>query len=124
EGVDGHDFDGGDAEFAEVIELFDSGVKGASASEGADVELVDDVLLEWIAAPKVVAPGELRSVDDLGACVDGFGQVARDGIGHGEFADLVLIEISGGRRSRQHPSISIGLVEIWHSEIGGAKAAH
>jgi len=83
DGVDGHEFDGGDAEVAEVIEALDGGVEGGSGGEGADVEFVENVAGEGKSAPVIVLPSK-GGIDDFGRAVDAFGKQAGDRIGESE----------------------------------------
>ena len=93
DGVDRHEFDGRDAEVAEVIEALDGRVEGASGGEGADVEFVENEAGQGKSTPVTVLPGK-GGIDDFGGAVDPFGKQPRDRIGQSQRAGGVLIAVA------------------------------
>ncbi len=77
---DRHQFDRGDAERNEFLELPAGGFIRAFKGERADVQLVHDVLVPGPSAPAVIRPGERRS-DDRARRMHAVGLEARSGIG-------------------------------------------
>src|SRR5215469_1015484 len=71
-----HELDDGDAQAAQVIEFFDNPFKRAGRSEGAGMQLVNDVLLKSKPTPVAVAPFVSLGIDDLGWPVHSLRQVA------------------------------------------------
>ena len=64
EGRDGHQLDRRHAELAQAAQARDHGVERSLLGERADVELVDDEVVERDALPALVGPGERAGVDD------------------------------------------------------------
>src|SRR5204863_4906999 len=56
---DRHELDGGDSQLAECIEPLDGSVERPLCCERADVQLVDDEILDGYAGPPAVVPREL-----------------------------------------------------------------
>jgi hypothetical protein len=104
DGIDGHEFDGGDAEIAEVVEALNGGVEGGFGGDGADVEFVEYVAGQGEAAPVIVLPGK-GGIDDFGGSVNAFGEQPGDRVGDGERADEVLVAIAGRGGQSESPII-------------------
>ena len=77
ERVHGHHLDDGDTEIDQPLKVTDGGIEGAVGRERADVQLVDDGVGEFDAAPILVVPLEAVDVDDGGAFVHAVGLCPR-----------------------------------------------
>ena len=65
-----HQLDRGDPEPAQLGQLIDQRGKGSLRGVGADVELVDDQVVDRQTGPGFVAPLKRQRIDDLGRTVD------------------------------------------------------
>jgi hypothetical protein len=78
--VDGHEFEGGDAQGFEGREARDNGVEGALGGEGADVEFVEDEIGTGDSPPGGIGPGEGVGEEEGGGTGDTLGLPAGAGI--------------------------------------------
>ena len=89
-----HQLQGGHAQFQQVVEAGNDRGEGAGRGEGADVEFVDQVVLERQTGPGAVAPGEGARVDDPRRSVDALRLPAGGWVGAlaavGEAIEIVL----------------------------------
>ena len=118
-GVEGHEFDGGDAEVVEIFEAMDGGVESGLGGKGADVEFVEHKLDRGNSVPVVVLPGKC-GIDDFGGAVDALGKQPRDRIGKCKRAGDVLVAITGGGGQSEGP-VPVGEGEhgelLWRSAL-------
>jgi hypothetical protein len=68
----GQQFDGGDAEVTELVEVFDDGFEGASLGERADMQFINDKVAEGQPGPLRVGPWK-GGIDDSGGAMHTFG---------------------------------------------------
>ena len=108
EGRDGHDFNGRDAGVDEGIKVRDDGVEGALRSESADVQLVEDVLVDGEAAPSAVVPAE-GGAGDLGWAVHALGLEARSRIGKIAAIDTKEVACAWGDVFEDKLMVAVGL---------------
>jgi hypothetical protein len=76
----GHDLKCCDAQVDQMVQLGDDAVEGPLRGEGADVELIDDVLGEGNGPEPMVCPGEALVIDQGRGAVDVLGLVVGDRI--------------------------------------------
>ena len=77
-----HQLDGGDTQPGQLSELLPHRGEGTLGCVAADVQLIDDRLLPWSAAPVGVGPVECPWIDNLARPMHVVRLVARGGIGH------------------------------------------
>src|SRR5262249_43881045 len=74
---DRHDLDRGHAKRMQVIEILDYAVEGFFRGKRADMQFVDDVLIEAEATPALISPPESIGIHDLSMSVHAFRQETR-----------------------------------------------
>ncbi len=107
EGRDGHQLDRRDAELAQAAQPRDDAVEGAVGRERADVQLVDDQLVEVQSSPGRNV--ERARVDDARGTAHAFGLPARAGIGKGRSAvehERVVVPGPSGHVAGPGPVVS------------------
>src|SRR5207248_2927378 len=67
---DGHELDGGDPELGQLSEPLTGGSESSLRRERPDMELINNALLPWTAAPPVRAPGIILRRYDLARALD------------------------------------------------------
>src|SRR5258707_15542247 len=83
---DGHQLNRGNAELLEVWKLGDNGFKSSVRSEGADVQLIDDMACKGDSFPGTVCPFERIGIDNLRWAMHSLRLKARNGVGTFSFA--------------------------------------
>src|SRR5690349_17017850 len=82
EGGDWHQFDGSHAQlFFEIIQVGNDRAEGALRRIGADMEFVEDDVLEWQPVPVVIGPAKCGGVNDRRRAVNTVRLVAGNRIG-------------------------------------------
>ncbi len=107
--ADGHELDRRDAELAQLGEVLDRRVEGPLLRERADVELVEDEVLEAHVRPRR-GPREGPRVEHPRGPADPAGLPARARVGqrHAVEDDLVVVAVGGRQDGRADPEALLG----------------
>ena len=124
EGVERHEFDVGDSEFDQVVEVVEGGGEGALGGEGAHMEFVDHAPGQRAPGPVVIGPVVGVMIVDAAGSVDAFGLPQRARVGQGLCVLVEEVGVVGSRAgpgNRGVPPAAVvaahGVVDTVHSDV-------
>src|SRR5206468_11701919 len=91
---DRHQFDRGNAELNEMIEMRDSAGKVTTLRKGSEMQLIDHQFVPRPALPSGIAPFVSSRVDDLAGAMHAVGLIARRQIGIRRAIDRIAVAVA------------------------------
>src|SRR5580704_3873837 len=114
-----HQFDYGNSEIGELLQMLDCGAVCAFLSESADVHFINNLAFDAKSLPGGVGPLKFTGIDSLREFIRAFGLKTRRGIGERAFAiDLIGIASAVSDAIHEATKISVRVLRQFNIAIG------